>query len=156
MWGIYKFGDMVIDPKKYPWGKSISLRLIEPLSFGGNITASDVPNEGSIEDVLDNNGDTYLYYSINSSTWIERDFSQDVYIEKIRAQFGTSVTDTVLSIEVKKEGGSWITVASAFGDDWRDAPSPWFTLQDNYRYARMVKSGSGWHDYRILNVWGYV
>ncbi len=124
--------------------------LIEGLDTGGTITASRTPNEGSLMNILDNSTGTKAYYKTDASTYVIRDFGEPVYIYKLRAAFGTAAATQY--IKVSNDGSTWTTLCSWSGDAYRHSVTPWYIVENHWRYVKLEKSGWGWHSYSILNV----
>ncbi|WP_406658140.1 DUF2341 domain-containing protein [Methanolobus sp. ZRKC2] len=124
--------------------------LIEGLDTGGTITASRTPEVGTINNILDNSTSTSAYYKNDYSTYIVRDFGEPVYMYKLRTAFGTAASTQY--IKVSNDGSTWTTLASWPGADYRSTVTPWYSVDNSWRYIKLEKSGIGWHSYHVLNV----
>jgi PKD repeat protein len=124
--------------------------LIEGLDTGGTITASRTPEVGAIANILDNSTSTYAYYKNDYSTYIIRDFGKPVCMYKLRAAFGSVYA--IQYIKVSNDGSTWTTLASWSSDVYRHSVTPWYDVNNSWRYVKLEKSGAGWHSYCVLNV----
>jgi len=134
----------------------LSFSNIAPLSFGGTISGSSPDNGTSWENILDLDDSDMADFDTDSSTSGTRDFGQQVYIQKVKGQAGSSNSGADFYIDVSNDNSNWTNIAHWTGDTYRGTPTSYYDVDGNWRYVRIRKSDFGWHDYRMLEIVGSV
>ncbi|WP_407355724.1 PKD domain-containing protein [Methanolobus sp. WCC5] len=132
-----------------------ALENLTPLSFWGTLTSESNPHQGSIHTVIDGNISTKAYYMTDASSWILRDFGQPVLIKKVRGMGGSSNDYCTMYLEVSNDAQLWTKIASWDHKEYSSSTwTPYYEVDDYWRYVRFSKTGPGWHQYSELEILG--